>query len=107
MILKLKWKYAQGEFDTKTVELVDLPAREVKNQVDAEIAIKDGYVICPKCLKYNKEERKHCVHCGQHLANPITGGILQFPGIGTLINCKKEIDNEELYKIQIPKELWP
>ena len=43
MILKLKWKYAKGEFDTKTVELVDLPAREVKNQVDAEIAIKDGW----------------------------------------------------------------
>ena len=43
MILKLKWKYAKGEFDTKTVELVDLPAREVKNQIDAEIAIKDGW----------------------------------------------------------------
>ena len=42
MILKLKWKHAKGEFNTKTVELVDLPAREVKNQVDAEIAIKDG-----------------------------------------------------------------
>lgn len=68
---------------------------------------RNGYVICPRCLKYNKEERKHCVHCGQHLANPITGGILQFPGIGTLINCEKEIDNEELYKIRIPKELWP
>lgn len=43
MILKLKWKYAQGEFDTKTVELIDLPARKVKNELDAEIAIKDGW----------------------------------------------------------------
>lgn len=43
MILKLKWKYVQGEFNTKTVELVDLPAREVKNEVDAEIAIKDSW----------------------------------------------------------------
>ena len=50
MILKLKWKYAKGEFDTKTVELVDLPAREVKNQVDAEIAIKEGAdAICHGC----------------------------------------------------------
>lgn len=42
MILKLKWKYAQGEFDTKTIELIDLPAREIKNEVNAEIAINDS-----------------------------------------------------------------
>lgn len=42
MILKLKWKYAQGEFDTKNVKLVDLPAREIKNEMDAEIAINDS-----------------------------------------------------------------
>lgn len=43
MILKLKWKYAKGEFDTKTVQLIDLPAREVKHEIDAEIAIKDNW----------------------------------------------------------------
>lgn len=43
MILKLKWKYAEGEFDTKTIKLIDLPAREVKNEKDAEIAIKDSW----------------------------------------------------------------
>lgn len=43
MILKLRWKYAEGEFDTKTVQLIDLPARPVKNETNAEIAIKDGW----------------------------------------------------------------
>lgn len=43
MKIKLKWEYAQGEFDTKTVKLLDLPARKVKNEVDAEIAIKDSW----------------------------------------------------------------
>lgn len=43
MLLKLKWKYAQGEFDTKTVQLIELPAREVKHEKDAEIAIKDSW----------------------------------------------------------------
>lgn len=43
MILKLKWKYAKGEFDTKTVQLIDLPARPIKGEMDAEIAIKDGW----------------------------------------------------------------
>lgn len=43
MILKLKWKYAEGEFDTKTVQLIDLPARPIKGESDAEIAIKDGW----------------------------------------------------------------
>jgi hypothetical protein len=42
MKLKLNWKYASGEFDTKTIELVDLSARAVKNEVNAVIAIKDG-----------------------------------------------------------------
>lgn len=43
MILQLKWKYTQGEFDTKTVRLIDLPAREFKHEKDAEIAIKDSW----------------------------------------------------------------
>ena len=40
MILKLNWKYAEGEFDTKKVQLIDLPAREVKHEKNAEIALK-------------------------------------------------------------------
>lgn len=43
MILKLKWKYASGEFDTKTIQMVDLPARPIKGEKDAEIALKDGW----------------------------------------------------------------
>lgn len=43
MILKLKWKYAEGEFDTKTVQLIDLSALESKHEKNAEIAIKDGW----------------------------------------------------------------
>ena len=43
MKLKLKWKYAEGEFDTKTVQMVDIPARGILGEFDAEICIKDGY----------------------------------------------------------------
>ncbi|MBQ7210784.1 MAG: hypothetical protein IJS05_07820 [Paludibacteraceae bacterium] len=43
MKLKLKWKYAEGEFDTKTVQLIGLPARPLKNENNAEIAIKDSW----------------------------------------------------------------
>lgn len=65
----------------------------------------DGYVICPQCLEYNKEERTHCIHCGRELSNPIKGGVLKFPGIGTMLDCQKPIDNFELMKIHIPKEM--
>ena len=43
MKLKLKWKYAEGEFDTKTMRMVDLHALESKHEKNAEIAIKDGW----------------------------------------------------------------
>ena len=43
MKLKLKWKYAEGVFETKSVKLIDLPAREIKGERDAEIAIKDSW----------------------------------------------------------------
>lgn len=66
---------------------------------------RDGYVICPECLEYNKEERTTCIHCGCSLDNPIRGGVLQFPGVGVMLDCKKPIDNEELYKIHIPPEM--
>lgn len=42
MKVLLNWKYYKGVYDTKTIELVDLSAREVKREVNAEIAIKDG-----------------------------------------------------------------
>jgi hypothetical protein len=42
MKVLLNWKYYKGVYDTKTIELVDLSARKVKNEVNAEIAIKDG-----------------------------------------------------------------
>ena len=43
MKLKLKWKYAEGEFDTKTMRMVDIPARGFRGEYDAEICISDGY----------------------------------------------------------------
>lgn len=43
MILELKWKYAEGEFDTKTIQMVDIPARPTRGERNAEIAIKDGW----------------------------------------------------------------
>ena len=43
MILHLNWKYANGEFDTKSIKMVDLPAREVKHEKDAAIALKDEW----------------------------------------------------------------
>lgn len=43
MKLKLKWKYAEGEFDTKTIQMVDIPARPIRCERNAEIAIKDNW----------------------------------------------------------------
>lgn len=37
--IKLRWKYAEGDFDTKTIELISLPAIEVKFEKDATISI--------------------------------------------------------------------
>lgn len=42
MEIKLKWKYAEGEFDTKTLKLIDIPARGIRGEYDAEIAINDS-----------------------------------------------------------------
>jgi site-specific DNA-cytosine methylase len=61
----------------------------------------EGHVICPKCLKYNKVERKYCHNCGCELSNPIQGGVLEFPGIGTMVDCQRPIDNEKLKKISL------
>ena len=62
-----------------------------------------GYVICRKCLKYNKEERSKCIHCGEDLKNPIMGGVLKIPGLGLLIDTENSIDNEDLRKYNIYK----
>ena len=54
----------------------------------------EGYVICPACLKYNKVKRTNCHNCHQDLNDPIKGGVLRFPGLGTLIDTKVDIDNK-------------
>lgn len=64
---------------------------------------KDGYVICPSCLKYNLQERTHCHHCNYELINPIRGGVLRIPGLGTLIDTKKDINNTLLRKYFLGK----
>ena len=43
MKLKLKWKCAKGEFDTRTIQMIDIPARGILGEWDAEICISDGY----------------------------------------------------------------
>lgn len=57
---------------------------------------KDGYVICPSCLKYNLQERKTCHHCNYSLTNPIRGGIVHLPGLGTLLDTQVDVDNAML-----------
>lgn len=46
MNVKLKWKYANGEYDTRTMKLLCIPARGKrpfgKDEMDAELCIQDG-----------------------------------------------------------------
>ena len=48
MEVKLKWKYASGTFDTKTMKLSCIPARGKRvfgaDEIDADLCIKDGSV---------------------------------------------------------------
>lgn len=59
---------------------------------------REGYVICPRCLRYNNEERATCVHCGMPLDRAITGGVVRIPGLGTLFNTQKNINNALIQK---------
>ena len=43
MELQLKWKYASGTFDTKTIQMVAISARPFRGEKDAEICLKDGW----------------------------------------------------------------
>lgn len=43
MILKLNWKYAKGEFETKAIQMVDIPARPTRGEKNAEIALQDNW----------------------------------------------------------------
>ncbi len=62
---------------------------------------KDGFVICPRCLKYNRDVRSSCIHCGMPLDHPINGGVVRIPGLGTLIDTKKPVDNDLLSKYNL------
>jgi hypothetical protein len=46
MEVLLKWKYAEGKFDTKTMKLLCIPARGKRvchpDEIDAELCISDG-----------------------------------------------------------------
>lgn len=42
MEIKLKWEYASGECNTKTMKLIDIPARASKYEKDAALCISDG-----------------------------------------------------------------
>jgi site-specific DNA-cytosine methylase len=56
----------------------------------------DGYVICPACLEYNRQERTECHSCGRELSSPIRGGVVRIPGFGTLFDTKMPVDNDFL-----------
>ena len=45
MNIKLKWRYASGEYDTKTLKLSAIQAIPTKGEVDAELAIDDGMTL--------------------------------------------------------------
>ena len=45
MKIFMNWSRVQNVYDTKTLELVDLPARKAIWDKNAEIAIKDGYAL--------------------------------------------------------------
>lgn len=49
MEIKLEWEYASGEYDTKTMKLLCIPARGKRtfgNEIDADLCITDGNKIC-------------------------------------------------------------
>lgn len=46
MKLTLKWSYAQGDFDTKDVELVAIVGQKPKCERSANIAIRDEMNFC-------------------------------------------------------------
>lgn len=50
MDIKLKWEYAEGEYDTKTMKLICLPARGKRmfsdDEIDADLCIEDGMNVC-------------------------------------------------------------
>ena len=45
MNIKLKWCYASGEYDTKTLKLSAIQAVPAKGEVDAELAIEDDMIL--------------------------------------------------------------
>lgn len=50
MNIQLKWKYAEGELDTKTLKMVSIHARGQRacgpNEEDAQLCISDGWNFC-------------------------------------------------------------
>lgn len=50
MKITLQWNYAQGEFDTKTMKLLCIPARGKRvmaaDEIDADLCIQDGMNLC-------------------------------------------------------------
>ncbi len=50
-----------------------------------------GHVICPRCLKYNKEKRTECHSCKTDLAKAFKGGVYHYGGL-TLLDCKNNIN---------------
>lgn len=79
-------------------DLPSLQAGESYNGGPYGYNAKDGYVICPKCLKHNKENRKTCHKCKNNIQNPIRGGVFHMEGM-TMIDCQNKIDSNELRTI--------
>jgi site-specific DNA-cytosine methylase len=54
---------------------------------------REGFVICPACLHYNRQERTQCHSCGGELSSPIRGGVVRLPGFGTFFDTQVPVDN--------------
>ena len=59
MEIKLRWNYAEGELDTKTIEMVCIDARKRvchPDEQDAQLCIHDGMNFCIAEIKLGDME---------------------------------------------------
>lgn len=56
-----------------------------------------NHVICPVCLKYNKDVRKRCWFCSADLSTPITGGVYRGHGF-KILDCQKSVSDPAIHR---------
>ena len=82
MIVTLKWAYADGSFDTKTLKLVCIPGRNnaFHKEREAEIAIADGMNLVCGSIDLGKTQ----VEDANKLCQEIVRSFNEFPEEGKL-----------------------